>query len=448
MFRSEFWAAAAFLTLTLPEVAVAQSSMWDDISFRGVLSAETAVEFDSARLQKSDFVFEPEVEIDLGDFGRLTSLGRLRFDALDRLEPVGSPDQDVRSPQTKRLFVGQHADFELRELYLDFDVGTSYVRLGKQQVVWGQADGLRVLDVVNPLDFREWILGDLEDRRIPTWMVNVEIPVGDVNIQLLWVPDHSYDDLPDFDGSFGLSTPLFIPQPPPGLILTAPPVVADVDRPDRFISDDDYGVRLSGFFGGWDVSLNYFYHYQDQQVLERRLTAPGQILIQPGFERTHLIGGSASNSFGKATLRAEVGYSTDRFFIDRDINDPDGLFETGVFESVIAVDYPVDSDLFLSAQFFQSLLFHKPETATRSRLENTATFLATKDFLNDALRARVQLIHSLDRHDGQVEFGIEYDFRSNVVLRAGVDVFYGENTGLFGQFDQRDRVTFGIDYSF
>lgn len=447
MFKPRFWVAVALLTHTLPAAAT-QPSFWDHLSFRGVASVETAIEFDSVRFQKTDFSIEPEVEIDLTDWGRITAIGRLRFDASDRLEPGGSPGQDVRAPQTRRLFIGQHGDLELRELYWDFDIGNSYVRLGKQQVVWGQADGLRVLDVVNPLDFREWILGDLEDRRIPTWMANLEIPVGDLNVQLLWVPDHSYDDLPDVDGRFGLTSPIFVPQPPDGLILTAPPVIASVDRPDRLIRDDDYGVRLSGFFGGWDLSLNYFYHYQDQQVLERRFTSPTEVRIAPGYERTHLIGASASNSFRKATLRAEIGYSTDRFFLDSAVGDEDGLFETGVFESVFGLDYPVDSDLLLSVQLFQSLLFHKPETATRSRLENTAAFLMTKEFLNDALRFRTQVIHSLDRHDGQLEFGFEYDFRSNLVLKAGVDVFYGENAGLFGQFGDRDRITFGVDYSF
>jgi len=447
MFKPRFWAVAALLTHTLP-VAAAQPSFWDNIAFRGVASVETAVEFESVRFQKTDFSIEPELEFDLRDWGRITAIGRLRFDASDRLEPGGSPGQDVRSPQSRRLFIGQHGDAELRELYWDFDVGNSYVRLGKQQVVWGQADGLRVLDVVNPLDFREWILGDLEDRRIPTWMANVEIPVGDLNIQLLWVPDHSYDDLPDFDGRFGLTSPIFVPRPPEGLVLTAAPLITSVDRPDRLIRDDDYGVRLSGFFGGWDLSLNYFYHYQDQQVLERRFLTPTEVLIAPGYERTHLIGASASNSFGKATLRAEFGYSSDRFFLDSSVDDGDGLFETAVFESVLGLDYPVDSDLFLSVQLFQSALLHKPETATRSRLENTATALVTQDFLNDALRFKTQLIHSLDRHDGQWEFGFEYDFRSNLVLKAGIDIFYGENEGLFGQFDNRDRITFGIDYSF
>jgi len=49
---------------------------------------------------------------------------------------------------------------ELREFYLETDWGKSYFTFGKQQVVWGKADGLKVLDVVNPQSFREFILED------------------------------------------------------------------------------------------------------------------------------------------------------------------------------------------------------------------------------------------------------------------------------------------------
>lgn len=413
----------------------------DRIELRGIASTEFAFGISNSGIEKADFVLTPEVDIDLADFGRIKAIGRARFEPVDELEPGGSPGQAVRAPISRRLFIGDSTDLELRELYLDTGIGSAFLRLGKQQVVWGQADGLRVLDVVNPLDFREWILGDLEDRRIPLWMANVEVPMGALTLQFLWVPDHSYDDLPDRDATFAITTPLFVPQGQPS-------EVRPLDRPQRFIRDDDYGARLTGFFGGWDVSLNYFYHYRDAQVLRRLRLNDGGIALAPGYERTHLIGGSLSNAFGKATLRAEVGYSTDRFFLTNRADDADGVFESGELASVVAVDYAVDADLFLSAQVFQSFLTNHDIGATRGRLENTLTLLAMKDFRNDTVTVESQVIHSLDRHDGQVELSLSYDIRSNVVLNAGIDIFYGEARGLFGQFDRRDRLTFGVDYSF
>lgn len=74
----------------------------------------------------------------------------------------------------------------LRELYTDFDTGPVYWRLGKQQVVWGTADGIKLLDIINPTDYREFVQNTFEDSRIPVWMAKAEIDVGESgNLQAL-----------------------------------------------------------------------------------------------------------------------------------------------------------------------------------------------------------------------------------------------------------------------
>lgn len=74
----------------------------------------------------------------------------------------------------------------LRELYVDTTFGEWDARLGKQQVVWGTADGIKLLDIINPTDFRELNQNAMEDSRIPVWMVNLERNVGDTgNVQLI-----------------------------------------------------------------------------------------------------------------------------------------------------------------------------------------------------------------------------------------------------------------------
>ncbi len=62
----------------------------------------------------------------------------------------------------------------LRELYVDTGAGDWDLRIGKQQVVWGTADGIKLLDIINPTDFRELNQNAMEDARIPVWMINAE----------------------------------------------------------------------------------------------------------------------------------------------------------------------------------------------------------------------------------------------------------------------------------
>jgi len=63
----------------------------------------------------------------------------------------------------------------LREAYLDTTFGDKWaVRAGKQQTVWGTADGMKLLDAINPTDYSELVQNQMEDSRIPVWMINAE----------------------------------------------------------------------------------------------------------------------------------------------------------------------------------------------------------------------------------------------------------------------------------
>ena len=41
-------------------------------------------------------------------------------------------------------------------------------------MVWGTADGMKLLDMINPTDYSEMAQNQMEDSRIPVWMINAE----------------------------------------------------------------------------------------------------------------------------------------------------------------------------------------------------------------------------------------------------------------------------------
>ncbi len=67
----------------------------------------------------------------------------------------------------------------LREAYIDSQVGDWSLRTGKQQVVWGTADGMKLLDMINPTDYGEMAQNQMEESRIPVWMINAETTDAD-----------------------------------------------------------------------------------------------------------------------------------------------------------------------------------------------------------------------------------------------------------------------------
>lgn len=430
---------AGIVMLSILPLSLHASNWSESIELTAEVHSESAFETATGDLQKWDVILNPELRVNLTSNTRLITIARIRIDLGDNLVKQ-EPREPSRDSISHHVFFGESTDLELRELYLDTYIGNTSLRLGKQQIVWGQADGLRVLDVVNPFDFREFILAEFEDRRIPLWTVNLEIPIGDDwNMQLIWIPDETYNVMPESGSSFAFTSQKFLPLVPPGAQVTLGPL----EKPDRFFKDSDAGIRLTAFLGGWDLSLNYLYHYHDQAVPYRQADENG-ITITPQYERTHLIGSSFSNAFGDFTFRGEVGYSTNRYFVTDDALDADGVYETGELRYVLGLDYTYDADLLLSGQLFQSVLKDHAHGSLREHVENQFTFLVKKDFLNDTLTLEMLTVHSLNDGDGVVQIDVNYQLTTNIELSTGFDLFYGTSDGLFGQFNQRDRLTVGV----
>lgn len=408
------------------------------------LHVDWAVDTGTGDTHKAMVTLQPELELELPGRSELTAIVRLRADGVDRLEP-GAPTPHEVAEQTRRFLVGEHASLELRELYWDGRLGPAFLRLGKQQVVWGEADGLKVLDVVNPQHFREFILPEFADSRIPLWTVNVELPLGPATLQLLWIPDPSHHELPEADALFAFRSERLVPPRPSGLAV----VERQVTRPGKWFEDSDAGLRLSGFSGGWDWSVNYLYRFDDLPALVRRLpAAPGApVVLAPEHRRQHLAGGTFANAFGSLTVRGELGVAIDRFLPVDDARDRDGVARTADVSWVLGLDWFGFDETFLSFQVFQSWLPAHRDGMLRKALDTNLTLLVQRDLWNDRLRLETQVIQSWNDRDGLVRPRVAWEWRDDTTLALGFDFFYGDEAGVFGQFDRNDRVWLSVRFA-
>lgn len=417
-----------------------------EFDFSGIARGQWAIGTEDRGSQALDLVLEPELVSRFDNGWKLTAIGRLRAETIDGLRP-GDVDRESYSQASRPGLSGQELGAELREFYLEADWGESYLTLGKQQVVWGKADGLKVLDVVNPQSFREFILEDFDDSRIPLWMVNLERPFGDWDAQFIWIPDQTYHALPERDATYAFSSPRLVPSAPPGVTVD----VRDVERPNRFIADSDAGIRLSTFWNGWDITLNYLYQYNNFPVLFQRLelseTGPVAV-IEPRYERTHMLGGTFSNAFGDWVVRGELGYFTDRFFLTDDAADSDGIVTSPELSYVLGLDWTGIADTFVSAQLFQSWVTDAPDGLVRDALDTNLTFLTRRDYLNDTLQAEMLWLINTNDGDGLIRPKLTYEWQDNLKTWVGADIFYGERDGLFGQFRDNDRIVIGVELGF
>lgn len=421
-----------------------------EMEFSSTLQQELAVNIASGAgegVQKFESVFEPEWFTPLGDNLDMTLIARARFDAWDELGYEGER-LDTSGPANGPLYEGNHADVEVREWFFDTEIAGSYWRLGKQQVVWGQADGLKVLDVVNPQSYREFILDDFADSRIPLWLVNAEIPLGeDDSLQLLWIPDLTYHDFANQGSVYAMTSPLLVPQPVEGLVFEG----ISEHKPNSTFADSDVGLRYASFTQGWDLTLNYLYHYQDSPVFYHQVSLDA-VSIRAEYERNHLLGATASKAFGDFTLRTEVGYSSDSYHLleqssARFVEDQ-GIHRSADLSSVIGLDWQGLQDTMVSVQWFQSYLFDYERDLVRPQQNHIFSMLYRQTFLNETWELEFLGLYSEDQGDTSMQAKLSHMWESNIQVWVAVDTFAGDRESLFGQFDQADRMLVGVEWGF
>ncbi len=390
-------------------------------------------------LSKSDVGLRSDIEVSFSDGTDVFFSAQIVGDLGGRLE-VGDP-----SPfgDRKNISGSNNVLAELRELYFRTDVFDNLLTVGKQQIAWGQADGVSVLDIVNPLRYREFVLDDLEFSRIPLWSLNYEIQFDSFDLQLIWIVDQTYSEIPNSKSEFSITSPRYRPsyrEPSPARYNVLP-----VDKPDRTIADSDFGFEFSRLMGDWDVSLNYLNHISDAPVITRNINYSDEIpliTISEGYERTEMFGSNANTSFGDFVFRSEWAYSTDRFVIDYDVLDEDGVFTTEEVNYVLGLDFFGFDAAMLSVQLYQSRLLDYKDTLSRERNNTIYTFLYRATFLNETVSTEVQWLHNENDRDGLVRVSGDYRVTDIYTVSIGVDAFYGDPIGVLGQYENNDRVHF------
>jgi hypothetical protein len=166
---------------------------------------------------------------------------------------------------------------EWREAYVDWSPGLFTVRVGAQQIVWGEAVGLFVADVVNARDFREMILPDTWLIRRPQWALDVVHNGGLFSQEFVLLVPRA-NRWPAVDSDF-----FFLPD-------EAGPLVRGVDLttiPEQplpvSLNTLESGGRLSMLAGGLDLSVFFLHSFEKDPVYFR---IPNEANFTGDFEKT------------------------------------------------------------------------------------------------------------------------------------------------------------------
>lgn len=156
---------------------------------------------------------------------------------------------------------------DIREFWWQTDVRpTTSLKIGKQQVVWGETDFFQSLDVIHGYDnrIRSFLEPENEDSRKPLWMINVveRFDSLDGSLQLLYIPGRM-NRASDRGNSFDLEGGRWANHPNKGITFESATFGADVpynyNHKDADMDDPSYGLRWKGMVGEWEYSLGWFH---------------------------------------------------------------------------------------------------------------------------------------------------------------------------------------------
>ena len=204
---------------------------------------------------------------------------------LDRFDMSTSSDGSLVLPDAfgasgKELELLDDFDDEMiRELSIRFtnDEGSFSVKVGKFQRGWGQADGLRLLDILNAQDLRQrTLLADTDEIRIPAWTVAVSAELSNnLSLELIYIPEVRHSEFvinnptpnsKKSGGGFGFPFPRLIEgQSGFGMPLLG---ARTTNREVKDWDNEEIAARLKFDAFGGEATLNVFYGYQDLPVVE------------------------------------------------------------------------------------------------------------------------------------------------------------------------------------
>nr|AMK59442.1 hypothetical protein RALTA_A0423 [uncultured bacterium UPO64] len=163
---------------------------------------------------------------------------------------------------TDDLLLDDYDSTELRELYVTFSLGDrTHFKLGKQQVVWGETDFFRAMDIIHGYDlrWRSFLELENEELRKPLNLANVTIDVPELAgaLQLIYRP--GWDGADDVGDDGPLNGGRWAPAPWSGAGVTSS-LIGPINRHHKYGDEDDanYGFRWSGTFKQVGYSFAYY----------------------------------------------------------------------------------------------------------------------------------------------------------------------------------------------
>jgi hypothetical protein len=308
----------------------------------------------------------------------------------------------------------------LLEAFVSARFAKADLRLGKQIVAWGRADGINPTDNLTPRDYTVMLPFE-DDQRVGTPAAKLDVFLTENHTLTIF------------------TTPWFEPGKIP--LALAQRDVPHATTP-RKLSNTEVGLRLNRVGEGFDWSVSYFHGYN--LLPDFRLLGPSRLGLH--HDRIDVVGADFARNFGRFGLRGEAAYT-----FSRDQRGTDLFTKNAQLFWIFGVDRTFFANLNVNVQFFQRRVrsHRDPKAILDSEVRsvailnalldgqldhtsNAVSFRVSNKWLHDTLEAEIFGIANLNHGDAFARPSMTYSLSDRWKATLGAELYRGDALTQFG----------------
>jgi hypothetical protein len=322
-----------------------------------------------------------------------------------------------------------YSEDELDELKHEVELFDAYVegsitdkldmKLGRQVVVWGRSDTIRVTDILNPLDNRRTGMVDIEDLRLPVAMAKLDYFVGDWRVTPMAIVEQRFSKNPPAGSAFNPS------------LHSLPD--------DEDYSDVTPALSVGGEFSGWDVNF-----YAAKTRDDRGYVEAGKLK----HNKVNMVGTAVNVLRGSWLFKSELAHFDGLKFTstpNREFKRTDGLVGVeynGIADTLISYDVAMRN-----LHDYDARLQNEPLAIDEKSYQHA--FRVSSDFMNATVKANylISLFGKGLDEGGFQRAWLKYDIADGIYTNLGV-VDYMGGSRRFDTVADNDMAFMDVTYSF
>ena len=312
------------------------------------------------------------------------------------------------------------SEVELFDAYVEGSISSNLdFKVGRQVVVWGRSDTIRVTDVLNPLDNRRPGMVDIEDLRLPVGMAKLDYFVGDWRVTPMAIVEQRFSKNPPSGSAFN-------------------PNLNSIPSNENY-SDVTPALSIGGEFSGWDINF-----YATQTRDDAGYFEAGKIK----HDKVNMLGTAVNIIEGSWLLKSELAHFDGLKYTstaNQEFKRTDALIGVeynGIADTLISYDVAVRNIHDYDARL-------KNEQNELKERNYQHAFRISSDFMNATVKANylISLFGSKLDEGGFQRAWLKYDIADGVYANVGlVDYIGGSNR--FDAVSNNDMAFMDVSYSF